>query len=69
MSAMLDVSNALKFPGQVYRFETDLEIEEMEVLNDPVGFDDVVVRGEYFAAGDKISVRAEASAVVTSRCA
>ena len=66
---MLDVSNALKFPGQVYRFETDLEIEEMEVLNDPVSFEDIVVSGEYFAAGDKISMRAQANAAVISRCA
>lgn len=68
MSAMLDVSNALKFPGQVYRFEADLVLEEMEVLNDPVRFEDIIVHGEYFAAGDKISVRCQADAVVHTRC-
>jgi len=68
LSAMLDVSNALKFPGQVYRFDAELELPEMEVLNDPVRFEDIAVHGEYFAAGDKISVRCQADAVVHTRC-
>ena len=69
MSAILDVSKALKFPGQVYRFETDLELEEMEVLNDPVKFEEIVVSGEYFSAGEKISFSAEVNAKAVSRCA
>ena len=32
MSAMLDVSGALKNPGQAYAFEAAPELEEMEVL-------------------------------------
>ena len=69
MSATMDVSKALKFPGQVYLFETDLELEEMEVLNDPVQFEDIIVHGEYFGTGDKISLRAEVNATAISRCA
>lgn len=69
MSAMLDVSNALKFPGQIYRFKADLELEELEVLNDPVEFDSIAVSGEYFSAGEKISIRAEVNATAISRCA
>ena len=69
MSAMLDVSNALKFPGQVYSFEAMPEIEEMEVLNDPVSFEDIVVNGEFFGTGEKISIKARITSTVTSRCA
>ena len=53
MSAMLDISKALKYPGQEYAFEAELELEEMEVLNDPVRFDDIAVKGEYFGTGDR----------------
>ena len=69
MSAMLDISKALKYPGQEYAFEAQLELEEMEVLNDPVRFDDVVVKGEYFGTGDQVSIRGEVVSTVTSRCA
>ena len=70
MAAMLDISKALKYPGQAYLFESDAEIEEMEVLNDPVKFEEVLIKGEYFGAGnDKVSLKGEVSAVVTSRCA
>ena len=69
MSAMLDVSKALKYPGQVYAFESNVQIEEMEVLNDPVVFTEVVLRGEYFGTGERVSVQGEVNAVVTSRCA
>lgn len=67
---MLDVTNALKNPGQMLRFERVLELEEMEVLNDPVRFENVTVSGEFFGAGEsKVSVRGEVSATVVSRCA
>jgi len=69
LSAMLDVSNALKYPGQVYLFSADAQIEEMEVLSDPVQFENVLAKGEFFGTGDKISLRGEVSATVTSRCA
>ena len=69
MSAMLDVIKALKHPGQVYPFTAELEIEEMEVLNDPVRFENVAANGEYFGAGEVVSIKAEVSAWVTSRCA
>ena len=69
MSAIMDGSKALKFPGQVYFFDADLELEEMEVLDDPVKFEEIVVSGEYFSAGDKISIRGEVNATAVSRCA
>ena len=69
MSAMLDVSKALKYPGQVYPFELGVEIEEMEVLSDPVAFSNVAVQGEFFGAGERVSIRGEITSTVTSRCA
>ena len=66
---MLDVSKALKYPGQVYAFALEPEIEEMEVLNDPVSFSEVAAHGEYFGAGERVSIQGEVTATVTSRCA
>ena len=69
MSAMLDVSNALKNPGQVYAFALKPELEEMEVLGDPVRFDEIAVSGEFFGTGERVSVRGQVASTVTSRCA
>lgn len=69
MSAMLDVSNALKYPGQVYPFHAEPEIGDMEVLSDPVHFEHVTVDGEFFCTGEKISIQGDVTSTVTSRCA
>ena len=69
MSAMLDVSKALKNPGQVYAFALQPELEEMEVLGDPVRFEEIAVSGEFFGAGERVSVRGQVVSTVTSRCA
>ena len=68
MSAILDISRALKNPGQVYEFEVFPEIEEMEVLMDPVRFENVAVRGEFVGTGERVGIRAEVNATVHSRC-
>ncbi len=65
----LDVGNALKNPGQVYSFEAAIELPEMEILGDPVRFEGIDVRGEYFCTGDsRISLRANVAAEVHTRC-
>ena len=65
----LDVGNALKNPGQVYSFEAAVELPEMEILGDPVRFEGIDVRGEYFCTGDsRISLRAEADATAHTHC-
>ena len=70
MAVMLDVSKALNYPGQVYAFALEPVIEEMEVLNDPVSFEDVVASGEFFGTGgDKVSIKGKVTSTVTSRCA
>ena len=65
---MLDVSKALKFPGQAYAFTAEPEIEEMEVLGDPVAFEEIAVKGEYFGADGRVRIRGEAAAQLHSRC-
>lgn len=65
---MLDVSDALRYPGQVYRFEQAVEIEEMQILGDPVRFEGVAVRGEFVGAGERVSIRAHADCTVATRC-
>ena len=66
---MLDVSRALKNPGQTCAFEEDVQIEAMEVLSDPVQFRDVTVRGEYLCPGNnRISLKAKVSAQADTRC-
>ena len=65
----LDVSKALKNPGQVYPFTAAVALPEMEVLSDPGRFEDVRVEGEFFCTGDhRISLRADAETTAHSRC-
>ena len=65
----MDVSRALKNPGQSFPFEESLELEPMEVLSDPVTFRDIRVKGEYLCAGnDRISLKAEAASTADTRC-
>ncbi len=46
-----------------------MALPEMEVLGDPVRFEDIRVRGEFFCTGDhRVSLRADATAKVVSRC-
>ena len=69
MSALLDISAALKNPGQAYAIDARPDLEEMEVLSDPVRFENVAAKGEYFGTGERVSIRGEITAAVTSRCA
>ena len=65
----LDVGKALKSPGQVFPFEAAVELPEMEVLGDPVRFEGIRVKGEFFCTGDhRVSLAADATARVVSRC-
>ena len=42
MASTLRVGDALKNPGQEFPFEADAQISEMEVLGDPVRFEESV---------------------------
>ena len=65
----MNVSRALKDPGQSCSFEESVVLEPMEVLSDPVAFRDIRVKGEYLCPGDdRVSVKAQAVALADTRC-
>ena len=68
MASTLNIINALKNPGQEYLFEADCVIEEMEVLGDPVRFENIAVKGSYSGANETVSLEATATATVVTRC-
>lgn len=65
----IDVSRALKDPGQSYPFEATDELEPMTVLEDPVRFTAVRLNGQMVGAGEAVRVYAAVEADVQSRCA
>lgn len=69
MASTLKVIDALKNPGQQYLFTADAEIAEMDVMGDPVRFSDIAAKGSYVGSGESISIEAEVTATVVSRCA
>ena len=65
----MDVSRALKNPGQIYPFEAAVEIESMEYMADPLAFEDISVKGELLCAGnDRVSLTGKVSARADTRC-
>ena len=68
MASVLNASNALRYPGQEYPFTADAVIEDMEFAGDPISFRDIKVAGEMVGTGEKVSVRAEVTAILGSRC-
>ena len=69
MVPMIDVSAALKNPGQAYSFECALTLEPMDVLSDEVRLADTLLKGELIGAGESVGVRGTVSAVLTAHCA
>ncbi len=66
---LLDVSRAVKDPGQSYPFEATADLEPMIVLDDPVRFTNVRLKGQAVGTGEAVRVSAEIEANVESRCA
>ena len=69
VASTLNVSRALKSPGLSLPFEADAQISEMEVLGDPVRFEDIAVKGEVVGSSETVGVEAVVTATVHSRCA
>ena len=70
MPTVLDASRALKSPGQRFPFEAqEIEIEELEVLDDPVKFTDVHLEGEMLATENSVSLTGVLTANAVTRCA
>ncbi len=64
----MDVSNALRVPGQEYPLNEDVLVEDMELSGDPIGFTDAKVKGVMVGAEERVSVRADVTATLVSRC-
>ena len=69
MASTLRVGDALKNPGQEFPFEADAMVPEMEVLGDPVRFEEITVSGTVVGTGATVGVKAEIRAKVESLCA
>ena len=69
MASTLRVGDALKNPGQEFPFEADAQISEMEVLGDPVRFEEIAVSGTVVGTSETVGVKAEIRAKVESLCA
>ena len=68
MGSTLNVTKALKNPGQGYPFSADLALEDVVVLDDPVHFESVHVEGTVLGTGEAINVLAKATTVIDTRC-
>lgn len=68
MANFVDVSNALRYPGQEYPLNEDVLVEDMELSGDPIRFTDVAVHGAMVGAEERVSVRADVTATLVSRC-
>jgi len=65
----LDLSNALKDPGQPYAFDCAIGLSEMIVLDDPIRFESVRAHGDAIGAGEMVTVAGVVDAIIHSRCA
>lgn len=68
MSFVLDVSRALKYPGQTYRFEADIEPQEYEISGDTVMLKGIHVNGDFFSGEGIVSVRGDVTCTVAAVC-
>ncbi|MGJ4850337.1 YceD family protein [Bacillota bacterium Meth-B3] len=66
---LLDISRALKNPGQSYPFSGALSLEAMDVLDDPVRFEGVAIDGSFTGAVESVKVVGRVRAKVHTRCA
>lgn len=66
----LDLSSAIRDPGQSYPFSVkDIALEPIVYLDDPVSFSNVDIEGDLVGTGDAVAMKAVVTADVTSRCA
>lgn len=65
----MDISRALKNPGQSYPFSQTVTLPEMIVLDDPVQFTDIRLEGEFTGTGESVSFEGRIHCTVRTRCA
>ncbi len=69
MAEALNVSQALRNPGQLFPFEARVTLPGMEIFSDTVFLEDVRAEGEFLATDDgRISVKATARADARAHC-
>ena len=66
---MLNISRALKNPGQSYPIEVVLPDETIEVMGDEITLAGVCFDGVFFGAGEEINVNGKISALAKTQCA
>jgi len=66
---MIDVSAALKNPGQTYPFQCALTLEPMDVMSDEILLTDILLKGDFTGAGESVSVRGNVRATLNAHCA
>ena len=66
---MLNISRALKNPGQSYPIEVVLPDETIEVMGDEITLAGVCFYGVLFGAGEEINVNGKISALAKTQCA
>lgn len=65
----INISGALKNPGQAYPVNLAFAFDPVEIMGDEVRFSDVRFEGEYLSAKDEISLSGTVTAKAHSRCA
>ena len=66
---MLDISHALKNPGQIYPLEAEVCLPDMEVMGETLSFENARFSGELLGAGESVSVKGTVRADVIAHCA
>jgi len=66
---MLDISHALKNPGQIYPLKAEVELPDMEIMGENLSFENACVEGELLGAGENVSVKGMVRADVLAHCA
>lgn len=65
---LLDLTRALKESGKEFPIALELALDPVEVLDDPVRFESVALAGHMIGAGESVSLKANVSATVYTRC-
>lgn len=69
MYLLLDISRALRTPGEEIPFQHCDEIPPQEIFGETVTFDDVLLQGYLSAADDSLRIRGTMTAVAHAHCA
>ena len=69
MANTLNVSQALKLPGQIFPFSAQIDVESAEVFGETVCFSQAALTGTLLGAGDTVTVRGELRCEATMSCA